>query len=244
MSDMELNLQPVVTQRASEAIYEQIKALIISGHLSPGDKLPSERQMMTSLQRSRPTIREALRMLEHSGFISITAGASGAVVTDLDTRNVEQSLEIMLQASKVTLRELAEYRQANGIVVARWAALRHTSEDIATLKQTLVDSERHIADENSEEFIKSDMLFHLQLAKASQNEVAQVITKILRNMTVDIINRSFSRMSEAERKNSMHSMHTMHCRTFEAVQKGDEAEAAKTMVTHMKDFVNHLGEFE
>ena len=53
--------QPVKTRRASEEIYLQLREFILSGQLKPGDRLPSERAMMPQLNRSRPTIREALR---------------------------------------------------------------------------------------------------------------------------------------------------------------------------------------
>ena len=57
MSDISIFFEPVETKRASEAIYEQIKERIISGDLKPGDRLPSERNMMELFRRSRPTIR-------------------------------------------------------------------------------------------------------------------------------------------------------------------------------------------
>ena len=75
--------QPIGGGRASEAIYDQLRELITSGVLKPGDRLPSERAMMEQLHRSRPTIREALRMLEQGGYVASTHGASGAVVQEL-----------------------------------------------------------------------------------------------------------------------------------------------------------------
>ena len=120
-------LRPVQTQRASEAIYEQIKDLIISGQFKPGDRLPSERALIEMLQRSRPTIREALRMLEREGFIRTVPGTNGAIVQELSTDGVTQSLEVMLQTSRVTLDELSEYRAHNDVAVARPSApLRRT----------------------------------------------------------------------------------------------------------------------
>lgn len=74
--------QPVKTRRASEEIYLQLREFILSGQLKPGDRLPSERAMMAQLNRSRPTIREALRMLEQGGYIASTHGAPGAVVQE------------------------------------------------------------------------------------------------------------------------------------------------------------------
>lgn len=69
-------LRPVETQRASAAIYEQVKGLILDGQLKPGDRLPSERALMDLMGRSRPTIREALRMLERDGFIHTVPAAA------------------------------------------------------------------------------------------------------------------------------------------------------------------------
>ena len=67
MEARELHIHLDPGRRASDDIYEQLRALITSGALKPGDRLPSERAMMAELQRSRPTIREALKRLEQ-GF--------------------------------------------------------------------------------------------------------------------------------------------------------------------------------
>ena len=77
-----VTFQPAATKRASEIIYEQVREMIVKGKLKPGDRLPNERAMMEMFQRSRPTVREALRMLERSGYIRTSAGSNGAVVTE------------------------------------------------------------------------------------------------------------------------------------------------------------------
>ena len=63
-NEIQIDLQPVQTRRASEEIYNQIRQLILDGEIHPGERLPSERKMMDMMHRSRPTIREAMRMLE------------------------------------------------------------------------------------------------------------------------------------------------------------------------------------
>ena len=89
--------QPVKTRRASEEIYLQLREFILSGQLKPGDRLPSERAMMAQLNRSRPTIREALRMLEQGGYIASTHGAPGAVVQEPSLHGVEEPLAEMVE---------------------------------------------------------------------------------------------------------------------------------------------------
>lgn len=98
-------LRPVQTQRASEAIYEQIKGLIVSGEFKPGDRLPSERSLIDTLQRSRPTIREALRMLEREGFIRTVPGTNGAIVQELSTDGITQSMEEHIETFGGDLRD-------------------------------------------------------------------------------------------------------------------------------------------
>ena len=62
-----IDWQPIGDRRASEAIYEQLRELITSGTLRPGDRLPSERARREQLPRSRPTSRAALRLLAPGG---------------------------------------------------------------------------------------------------------------------------------------------------------------------------------
>ena len=140
-----IDWQPIGDRRASEAIYEQLRELITSGTLRPGDRLPSERAMMEQLHRSRPTIREALRMLEQGGYVASTHGASGAVVQELTIDGVEQPLSAMLQLNQISLEELGEYRAVNDGTIAGWAARRRTDEDLAALDKVLRFSAEELA---------------------------------------------------------------------------------------------------
>ena len=129
-----IDWQPIKARRASEDIYAQLRDLITSGALKPGDRLPSERAMMEQLQRSRPTIREALRMLEQGGYVASTHGASGAVVQELTIDGVEEPLAAMLQVNQISLEELGEYRESNDGTIAAWAAQRRTEDDLSALR--------------------------------------------------------------------------------------------------------------
>ena len=83
--------QPAKTPSASEAIYNQIYPKIVSGELRPGDRLPPERELAEMFQRSRPVVREALRMLQQDGLLETTRGTNGgAIVRGVSLNSVGQ----------------------------------------------------------------------------------------------------------------------------------------------------------
>ena len=224
---------PVEVRRASEAIYEQVKDLIVGGKLNPGDRLPSERNMMELFQRSRPTIREALRMLEREGFIRTIPGTNGAVVQAPGTRGVEQSLEVMLQTSHIQLAELTEYRLQNEIAVARWAAERRSEEDLNGLRELLEQSEALLGVGDWERFIALDPVFHRDLAMAAKNNVAYLVTQVLRNLVENLLKDKLQKLGAEDRKAMCYRILHMHQEIFDKVLYADEDGAGEAMRVHL-----------
>lgn len=237
-------LRPVQTKRASEAIYEQIKELIISGQFKPGDRLPSERALIDMLQRSRPTIREALRMLERAGFIRIMPGTNGAIVQELTSDGVTQSMEVMLQTSKVTLDELSEYRTHNDVAVARWAAQRAAETDIAALQKTLEQCKELIEAGELSDFVAQDAVFHGQLALAGKNQVSYILTQVLSRLVEPLMLKALERQSAEDGRAMCQRIISMHQTILDAVSAGDSERAAKAMEEHIENFGGDLKGYE
>ncbi len=230
--------QPVVTKRASEAIYEQVRARITSGELCPGDRLPSERRMMEIFKRSRPTIREALRMLARAGYIRTVPGSSGAIVTEPDGQNVQEVMEDALQGGSITRPELGEYRRISERAAVAWAAERRTEEDIRALSELL--EEMREAMDGYERFIEMDAAFHGLIAAAAKNRVC-----VTMNGTLSRINRAFLTgrmrgMTPQERDAMCRKIQQMHERIFKAIRARDVEEAAEAMEAHITAFENDL----
>ncbi len=237
-------LRPVQTQRASEAIYEQIKDLIISGQFKPGDRLPSERSLIDMLQRSRPTIREALRMLERAGFIRTVAGTNGAIVQELSTDGVTQSMEVMLQTSKVTLDELSEYRAHNDVAVARWAAQRAGEQDVALLRQTLEKCGALIRAGDYAAFVAQDAVFHGQLALAGKNQVSYIMTQVMSRLVEPLMLKALERQSVEDGERMCRRIIAMHRSILDAVCARDADGAADAMARHIASFGDDLKDYE
>lgn len=233
-----VNLKPIHTQRASEAIYDQIKDMILSGQLKPGDRLPSERNMMDMLQRSRPTIREALRMLERAGFIKTIAGSNGAIIQEPNTKGVEQSLEAMLQSSQITLEKMSEYRSLNDVAIAGWAAERRTDEDLEAIDAIVAHAEATV--DNYEQFILIDPIFHGLLAKASKNEVAYIMTQVFSKLLINMMRSRMDPMTADERISMCNVILQMHRDIVDAIHAKDVKAAKKAMRHHVDGFFQHL----
>ena len=95
---------PIKSKRTFEEISFEIKRLIFKGILKPNDKLPSEIELARQFNVGRQTIREALRLLELSGFISIQKGSTGGpIIEDTIFNTISNSfLDVHLSLSYVS----------------------------------------------------------------------------------------------------------------------------------------------
>lgn len=227
---VQIDWQPVTAKRASEAIYEQLRHLITTGVLKPGDRLPSERAMMEQLHRSRPTIREALRMLEQGGYVASTHGASGAVVQELTIDGVEQPLADMIQVNQISLEELNEYRESNDGTIAGWAALRRSQEDLTALEDCLARAEQALGDYRR--FAELDVTFHSLLAKATGNRVAMIVTEVLGNVEKHTLLTKLTALGDRERWELERRILERHTEIFNAIQRQDATAAKAAMRAH------------
>ena len=237
MSEKEENgvqFQPAVTKRASEIIVDQIRDRILRRELKPGDRLPSERQMMEMFQRSRPTVREALRMLERSGYIRTIAGSNGAVVLEPDNRSIQQSIQEAIQIGRIDLSEMHEYRSISEVATVTWACGRRTEEDLRKLRDCLdrmADTHR-----NPSAFITLDSEYHGLIAAASKNTVSMLMIQTLSNIIQNFIRAKLATMTEADQMEMLSRGIEMHEKIYQAILLQDERLAREKMQQHLDDF--------
>lgn len=168
--------------RLYEALVEQIESAIVGGRFKTGDRLPSQREMVEMFKTSRATLREALRVLEQKGLIDVRLGVrGGAVIKEAGPEPVTESLALLLRQRKVSLTELAEFREGIEGIAAALAADRATAEEIATMRRLLEEASVYLTDGASDWGAFSDMdhRIHMVIARASGNAVYQCVLQMV-----------------------------------------------------------------
>lgn len=166
----------VSPNRMSEAIVTQIRTLIRTGRLRPGDRLPSERDLCERVGVSRVTVREALRVLEAAGLVDIRVGAhGGAFVTAPSSVKLGADLADLVTLSPLTPVEVTEARQVfeNGIVPL--VVARATEQDIADLN-AMVDGHEAALREGTYGMPMS-AAFHVRFAASAHNAVIESLVR-------------------------------------------------------------------
>jgi GntR family transcriptional regulator, transcriptional repressor for pyruvate dehydrogenase complex len=168
--------------RLFQDLVEQIETAIFDGRLKVGDRLPSQREMVTMFKTSRATLREALRVLEQKGLIDVRLGVSGgAVIREVDTEPVTESLALLMKQRKVSLVELAEFREGIEGIVAALAAERAVPADIERMKVLLGRARDHLMTGVSawRAFSETDNQIHIAIAEACGNAVYRFVLRMV-----------------------------------------------------------------
>ena len=175
------NLQKIVIEKPVDKIIDQIRFLITSGELKPGDKLPPERKLADSLGVGRGPVRDAIQKLEFYGILK-TQPQSGTVVAGMGLKALEGLITDVLKLEPADFKSLVETRVILEVNAAQFAALRRTDDDIIAITNALNEYQAKINE--GENAVEEDLLFHLTIAEASQNKALKSLMMII---TPDIV---------------------------------------------------------
>src|SRR5207244_1289831 len=151
---------------------EQIVGLISSGDLKPGDKLPPERTLSEMLGVSRPSLREALRVLDAMGIIDARTGngaATGTIISDEPGDSLFTLMRMHLALSHFPVDNFLDVRRILEGWTVRHAAEIRTDGDVDALKSILTAMEQRLADQAA--FFALDAEFHILIADIAGNKL-------------------------------------------------------------------------
>lgn len=138
-------LRAVSSTRTFEDIIHQIEEAIIAGDYKPGHKLPPERELQEILRTSRPTLRMALKVLEHKGLIVTKTGSKGgAYISDICEEKLSEGLSLLFRLGKVTFSQISQFRHSLECSAFELAAQNATAEDVARLRELLDHMHREV----------------------------------------------------------------------------------------------------
>ncbi len=176
----------VKSDKVSQHIIDQIRNAIFEGRLRPGDKLPSERELVEKFKVSKATLREALRSLEVLGFLEIRKGVSGGpFVTEVDMTKARDSFTNFLLFKNLSLKDLSEVRLLLEPYIAEKATLAITQEDLSRLEKLIKESEHAIKNNISFESRKDEIEFHRIIASITGNPILMFILDFVENLLID-----------------------------------------------------------
>lgn len=213
-----------------ERIIRHIRDAISTGELRPGDRLPPETELARRLDVSRPTVREALKVLEALNVLESSTGPkggtfirtlSGAGMAD----NLRDSITLMLDVHELSLAELWEAREAIEMLAVGTAAVSWTEQDLTTLRD-IIESDEH----KDFDIYFPDITFHRAIANASGNRLLSLFMLSIHMTLRTLADRNvLPKVPKAKKVSQDH-----HQLIYEAIRNRDEVLARARMKEHLQ----------
>jgi DNA-binding FadR family transcriptional regulator len=220
--------------KAGEMIAAQLRRQIVTGALQEGDALPSETALMEQFGVSRPTLREAFRILESEQIIQVRRGArGGAHVLVPETAAVGRYAGTLLQYRGTTLADLHEARAHLEAAGVGALAKRRTSADLRELDKVLAEGEALLGDPVAYAE-KHDLRFHRLLMELAGNQTMVALLDILFSI-VELHNQSFikAHLDDEDSEGRVRATQRAHAKVVDLVRQKAAEKASAFWTRHL-----------
>jgi len=235
----EMNIEKVTKNTVVRQVMDQIKNLIATGQLKPGDKIPTETMLAEQFGTGRSTIREAVKVFEYLGIIE-SHTRTGTYVCDYTNISTEAlTWSILLGKNElfelVDLRSIIEQRAMDTIIEKANSDLDNFKALLTSLEKEITVLEEAIVKNDIEELIAADYNFHGTIISASENNVYIHIYQTLRSFMHEEIKKT-NRDDDA-----ITSMVSEHKKIIEAIRNKDLSAAKSAFTAHINSTIQQLG---
>ena len=224
--------RPLLREKPQQ-IADELRALIVGGELSEGDSLGHEPDLVERFGVSRPSLREALRILEAEGLITVVRGVLGGVVVhEPDERMTARAAALVLQSRNVPLADVYDARSLIEPTAARVVATSRARRSAATTLRGLIDEQERVIDD-PEAFGVANARFHEQLVALAGNQtlliVAEMLSEVVARAVTAVAQANGTGESVSTRRRGIRSQR----RLTDLIEAGDGAEAEAHWRSHM-----------
>ena len=226
---MTIVLEPIRPKKISEEIVNQIKQLISKGELKPGERIPSERELATMLGVSRPSVREAIMVLEAMGFVESRQGGGTYVKALTESSIMNPLAKLVEKRDPELLRSLAEVRMGLESWSAYLAAQRATDADIAEMRRLYGIMEKEAAKGGWSPDVDAE--FHYAITAASHNSLQMHVLDSIHSLFHATIQVALMEFYQQEGHVQLLLAH--HQDIMEAIAAHDPETARRKMVEHL-----------
>lgn len=233
---MEQKQPATIREKSYLRIVDVVMKMIAEGKVQYGDRLYNEQELVNLLGVSRPTLREALRVLEFLGIATVVPHR-GISINRPSPQGGYLPLLYILSFEKTTGRELFELRQALQMEMAAQAAVTRNQEDIQVLR-ALIGQMQAGKDGAPEEFSQLDDAFHRKLLEISGNRLVCKLMDTIHPMLQDQLTTHIRNLSGKLRDQTI----AEHMRIVDCLERGDGTAARQAMYDHLAESRRDAGD--
>lgn len=224
-------IKSIKSEKIHAQVYEQLKALLLEGHWTTGEKIPSEAELCRMTGVSRVSVRTALKSLIAQGFL-ISKQGEGTFVVGV---SVDMNMDILVPIiglDKKNILEVLEYRKILEVGIVPLIFENLTSKDLNDLQSNLEELEQ-----TSEDQIKTvtelDLAFHRKLCLISGNsliiKVNQILGNLFRKSMEDVV---VALGNQTGRR--------YHRKIFEAMREGNQKKTTEILKEHIQNTIESV----
>lgn len=210
--------------RITAHLISEIKTMIASGAISPGSKLPPERELAKSFGVNRASLRQALKVLEIMGVLSQRVG-DGTYLSLTAESILHEPIDFLVLLDDLSQHELLETRLIMEPELTARAAERATAEDISALRNAVLSMERS---KTNQERLDADLAFHEAIFRASGNRICHLLFQSIHRTLL----MSMGQLSE---RVPLERPLLYHRKIYAAVRERNPVEARRAMREHIVD---------
>lgn len=228
-----MKLDPISNESVVNEIFKRITDSIINGEIKPGEKLPTEVELMQKLGVGRNSIREAVKMLTAMGVLEVKRG-NGTYVATKVTPAIFNPLVFSMILEPKTAYDLYELRMMFENMVLLLDIEKATQEDLDEIEGLLLYA-RELAEKGNtsiDEFVKLDMDFHIALIKSTHNPLVERIGKTIIELFPKYIKNSISQ------RNGVHRSINNHFEILQLIRDRDKSKVYELVEKTLEEWKN------